>query len=90
MTKKELIDLISDEAEISKSAATKSLDALISGITDGLRSGNQITLAGLGTFSTSERSARMGRNPRTGESIHIPGATVPKFKAAKALKDAVK
>ena len=89
MNKSELIDHIAEQADISKAAATRSLDALIGAVTDTLKKSGSVTLVGFGTFSTSERAARTGRNPRTGESIDITSAKVPKFKPGKALKDAV-
>ncbi len=89
MNKSDLIDHIAQRADISKAAATRSLDALIGGVTMTLKKSGSVTLVGFGTFSTSARAARIGRNPRTGESIEISPAKVPKFKPGKALKDAV-
>lgn len=89
MNKAELIDVVADAAEISKSAATNAVDAVFDGITNCLKSGDSLTVVGFGAFSVSDRAARQGRNPRTGETIHIPAAKTPKFKAGKALKDAV-
>ena len=90
MNKSDLIDHIALRADISKAAATRSLDALIEAVTDTLARKESVTLVGFGTFSTSQRAKRTGRNPRTGESIEIEGANVPKFKPGKALKDALK
>ena len=89
MTKKELIATIAEEAGISKALAEKSLNATIESITDALSNREKVTFVGFGTFSVSERPARKGRNPKTGDPIDIPATTVPKFKAGKALKDAV-
>ena len=89
MNKAELIDLVADSADLSKSAAARAVDAVFDGITGSLRSGGTVTMVGFGTFSVSARSARTGRNPRTGETIQIAASKTPKFKAGKALKDAV-
>ncbi|MEM7357752.1 MAG: HU family DNA-binding protein [Pseudomonadota bacterium] len=89
MNKTELIDLIATRADISKSSAGDALEAVLDGITGSLASGNSVTLVGFGTFSVSRRSARDGRNPRTGETIKIPASNLAKFKAGKALKDAL-
>lgn len=89
MNKTDLIDLVASSAEISKSAATKAVEAVIDGITSSLKDGDQVTLVGFGTFSVSERAARTGRNPQTGETIEIRASNSPKFKAGKALKDAL-
>lgn len=89
VNKAELIDAIADSADISKAAATRALDAVITSITDSLKSGDQVSLVGFGTFSVKERAARTGRNPQTGAPIEIAAAKVPGFKPGKALKDAV-
>jgi DNA-binding protein HU-beta len=89
MTKKEIVAMAADEAGISKAKAEVAINAAFDGITAALKKGNKVTFVGFGTFSTSHRKARTGRNPRTGESIHIKASAVPKFKAGKALKDAV-
>ena len=89
MNKSELVDLIAERADISKSTAGESLEAVLDGITGSLMSGNGVTLVGFGTFSVSRRNARDGRNPRTGETIKIKASNVAKFKAGKALKDAL-
>ncbi len=90
MTKADLIDAIADGAGISKAAAAKAIDSLISGVTKTLKKGNKVTLVGFGTFSVSKRKARKGRNPRTGEEIKIPASKIPKFSAGKAFKQAIK
>ncbi|WP_303784139.1 HU family DNA-binding protein [Azovibrio restrictus] len=89
MNKSELIDAIAAEADISKAAAGRALDATISAVTKALKGGEMLTLVGFGTFYVGERAARSGRNPRTGAAIKIKSAKVPKFRAGKALKDAV-
>lgn len=89
MNKAELIDLIADSADISKAAANKALDALTDAIIHSVAAGKDVALVGFGTFTRSERSARAGRNPQTGQPIQIAAATLPKFKAGKAFKDAV-
>ena len=89
MNKSELIDAIATGADISKAAAGRALDSTIGAITGSLSKGEQVSLVGFGTFSVKQRAARMGRNPQTGAAIQIKAATVPSFKAGKALKDAV-
>ncbi len=89
MNKAELIDMVASSADLSKASATNAVDAVLSGITKCLQQGDSVTLVGFGTFSVSERAARTGRNPRTGEAITIPASRSPKFKAGKALKDAM-
>lgn len=89
MNKTELIEHIAKSADISKAAATRSLDAAISAIKVTLKKNGTVTLVGFGTFSVGKRAARVGRNPRTGEAIKIKSAKVPKFKPGKGLKDAV-
>ncbi|MCG8378905.1 MAG: HU family DNA-binding protein [Proteobacteria bacterium] len=89
MNKAELIDAVADSADLSKAAAGRALDAAIETITKALKKGDTVTLVGFGTFSVRKRSARTGRNPRTGEAIKIKASKVPGFKAGKALKDAI-
>ncbi len=89
MNKSELIDQIAKAAGISKAAAGRSLDATTEAITKSLKKGNLVTLIGFGTFYVGKRAARAGRNPRTGATIQIKAANSPKFRAGKALKDAV-
>lgn len=89
MNKSDLISLIASRADITKTAADAALEAVTDGITGALASGQSVTLVGFGTFSTSRRAARDGRNPRTGETIKIKASTLAKFKAGKALKDAL-
>ena len=89
MNKSELIDHIAQQADISKAAASRALEAAIDAITDTLKNGDSVSLVGFGTFVATEREARTGRNPRTGVAIKIPKAKVPKFRPGKALKDAL-
>lgn len=89
MNKSELVDAIAESAEISKAAAGRALDAAIDTIKIALKKDDMVTLVGFGSFYVGERAARTGRNPRTGASIKIKSAKVPKFRAGKALKDAV-
>lgn len=89
MNKSELVDAIAAEADISKAAAGRAVDAMVSAVTAALQQGEQVSLVGFGTFSVRERAARTGRNPQTGENIEIRAAKIPAFKAGKALKDAV-
>jgi len=89
VNKSELIDAIASEADISKASAGRALDSMLSTITGTLSNGDSVSLVGFGTFSVKQRAARAGRNPQTGATIQIKAATVPGFKAGKALKDAV-
>jgi len=89
MNKSELIDAVAEEADISKAAAGRAVDAVVSAVTQALKARDQITLVGFGTFLVRERAARSGRNPRTGATIEIAASSMPVFKAGKALKDAV-
>jgi DNA-binding protein HU-beta len=89
VNKTELIEHIANEAEISKAASSRALDALIEVVKKTLKKNGTVTLVGFGTFSVGKRAARTGRNPRTGEAIKIKAAKVPKFKPGKGLKDAV-
>ncbi|WP_314338943.1 HU family DNA-binding protein [Acinetobacter guillouiae] len=89
MNKSELIDHISTVAGISKKDATAALQAVETGVIDTLANGGQVTLTGFGTFKVSDRAARTGRNPKTGEEIQIAASKVPTFKAGKGFKEAV-
>ncbi|BBO21042.1 MAG: HU family DNA-binding protein [Burkholderiales bacterium] len=89
MNKSELIDQIAKQADISKAAAGRALEAAIGAIRTSLKRGGMVTLVGFGTFYVGKRAARSGRNPRTGATIKIKAARVPKFRAGKELKDAV-
>ena len=89
MNKAELIDHIAAQADISKAAATRALEALIGGVKSTLKKSGSVSIIGFGTFAVSRRAARAGRNPRTGAEIKIKAAKVPKFRAGKGLKDFV-
>ena len=89
MNKSDLIEHIAQQADISKAAASRALEAAIDAITDALKNGDSVSLVGFGTFVATEREARTGRNPRTGVAIKIARAKVPKFRPGKALKDAL-
>ena len=90
MTKAELIDIIAAESEITKVAAEKAINAFTANVQKVLRKGDKITLTGFGTFQVSRRKARKGLNPQTKKPITIPASKVPKFKAGKMLKAAVR
>ena len=89
MNKTDLIEEIAQAAEISKSAAERAVDAMVAAVKSSLKKGNLVTLVGFGSFYVAKRAARLGRNPRTGAEIKISAARVPKFRAGKALKDAI-
>jgi len=90
MNRTELVDLISEKAELTKAAAARALDAVLEGVAGSLQKGDPVVLVNFGTFTIKQRAAREGRNPSTGEKIKISAAKVVGFKAGKALKDAVK
>lgn len=90
MNKTELVAKMAEKAELSKKDAEKALKAFEEAVTEELKDGGKVQLVGFGTFETTERKARVGRNPKTNEEIQIPGGRAPKFKAGKALKDEVK
>ena len=90
MKKVELISHVAETAGLSKTDAAAAVDAVLSGITGALSSGDSVSLVGFGTFSVTARAARTARNPRTGEPIQVAASKAPKFKAGKGLKDAVK
>lgn len=89
MNKQQLVERISQSADISKAQASTVLKATLGAIQEDLASGNEVTLIGFGTFKVNQRAARTGRNPKTGETIEIAASKVPTFKPGKALKDAV-
>lgn len=89
MNKSELIEHIATQSDISKAAATRALESIISAVKSTLKKGNSVSLVGFGTFAVTKRAARLGRNPRTGASLKIKAAKVPKFRPGKALKDAL-
>lgn len=89
MNKKEFVKAISEKLGTTQKAAGEYLDAVVEVIMEALAEGTEVKISGFGTFSVTERAAREGRNPMTGETIQIDAKKSPKFKAAKALKDAV-
>lgn len=90
MTKEQLIEKMATDAGITKAQAGRAMKSMIDNITKSLKKGNKVTFVGFGTFDVTKRKARTGRNPQTGAAIQIPAAKVPKFKAGKAFKDAIR
>ena len=89
MNQTELIDALVEQADLSRATAGKALAALISVVTEALKQGDEVRIAGFGTFGVAERGERRGRNPQTGETITIAASRGAKFTAAKAVKDAL-
>jgi DNA-binding protein HU-beta len=89
MNKAELIHAVAESTKLSQADADRAVAAVLGGITSALVKGEQVVLVGFGTFTVKQRAARTGRNPQTGQTIHIAASKVPGFKAGKALKDAV-
>lgn len=89
MNKTELVAAMAEKTELSKKDSEKALKAFIDVVTEELKKGEKIQLVGFGTFETSARAARTGKNPQTGKEIKIPASIAPKFKAGKALKETV-
>ena len=89
MNRMELVAAIAEQTELSKKDAEKALKAFTDVITEELKKGGKIQLVGFGTFEVSQRAPREGRNPQTGKTMVIPASKAPKFKAGKALKDAL-
>ena len=90
MNKTELIDKVAKESALSKSAAEQVVNSVLSAVAEAMKMGDKVTLVGFGTFSVSERAAREGRNPKSGETINIPAKKVVKFKAGSKLTETVK
>ena len=90
MTKQEFVDQVADRAGLSKKDAAEAVDAFLDTVEDALKRGSDVSFSGFGKFSVSERSAREGRNPATGEKIQIAASRVPRFTAGAGLKKAVK
>jgi DNA-binding protein HU-beta len=90
VTKSELVEQVADRAELTRSDASKAVDAMLSTVEDALRRGSDVTVSGFGKFHVSDRAPRAGVNPRTGERIQIAASRVPRFTAGSALKSAVK
>lgn len=89
MSKQQLVEMIAEKAGLTKADASRALDATMESITEALKKGEKVSLVGFGTFATSKREAREGRNPRTGETVKIAARTAVTFKAGSKLKDAV-
>ena len=89
MTKAWLVDFIADKADLTKADAGRALDAMMEGVTKGLKKEGKVTLVGFGTFTAKKRAGRTGRNPQTGEPVQIAARVVPGFKAGNKLKDAL-
>lgn len=89
MSKQDLIDAVATRCELSKDKAKDAVDAVIAQISEAMRKGDDVRIPDFGTFKTSERKARDGRNPATGQTIKIPASRVPKFTPAKKLKEAL-
>ena len=89
MNKSDLVQSVADSSGLSKADSAKAVDAVFECITSSLQAGDDVRVVGFGTFSVSRRAASTGRNPQTGESIQIAASNQPKFKAGKALKDAL-
>ncbi len=90
MNKADIINKVHEDLGVTKADAERAVETMISSIVGALKDGTEVSIAGLGIFSAKMRNARSARNPRTGETIEVPAMRVPKFRAAKALKDAVK
>ena len=90
MNKQAIVDRVSDQVGLTKVQSEQVVDVVIDSIVETLKQGKEVSIAGLGIFATKTRAARQARNPRTGETISVPSMRVPKFRPAKALKDAVK
>jgi len=89
INKADLVGMVADKTEMSKTDAAAAVDSVLDVITGELKQGNEVRLVGFGTFHVTRRKAGEGRNPQTGEKINIPASNQPKFKAGKALKDAI-
>jgi DNA-binding protein HU-beta len=89
VNKTELVEYMAKQADVSKAAAGRSLEALIAAVRTTLKKGGTVSLVGFGTFAVGKRAARTGRNPRTGAALKIKAAKVPKFRPGKGLKDVV-
>jgi DNA-binding protein HU-beta len=89
MNKNDLIARVADVTTLSRSDATRAVEAILDVITSAMKQGDEVKLVGFGTFAVANRAATIGRNPRTGEEIKIPASKQPKFKAGKQLKEAL-
>ena len=89
MSKQQLVEMMASKAGLTKADAARALDAFMESVTETLKKGEKVSLVGFGTFATSKREARTGRNPRTGETVNITARTAATFKAGAKLKDAL-
>lgn len=89
MNKKDLVNAVAEKAEMSKKDARVALDAVLEAVTEGLAENGKVALSGFGSWTVSERAARKGRNPQTGEELEIPAKLTPKFKASKNMKELI-
>ena len=89
MTKAELVEFMAEKADLTKADAARALDAMMEGVTKGLKKEGKVTLVGFGTFTAKKRAAREGRNPQTGATVKIAARVVPGFKAGSKLKDSL-
>jgi DNA-binding protein HU-beta len=89
MNKDDLIRSVAEQMQTTKASASQAVGAIFDAITESLKNGDSLTLIGFGSFKVTKRAARNGRNPRTGEPLSIPAATVPSFAPGKVLRDAV-
>ena len=89
MSKQQLVEMMASKAGLTKADAARALDAFMDSVTETLKKGDKVSLVGFGTFATSKREARTGRNPRTGETVNIAARTAATFKAGAKLKDAL-
>ena len=90
MNKMGIVEQVQNKMDLTKKSAEDAVDTVFDTIAHTLKSGDEVSVAGFGTFLAKKRAAREARNPRTGEKVHVPATTVPKFRAGKGLKDAVK
>lgn len=90
MNKQALVELVHEKVGGTKVQAEEIVNGMFDAIVDTLKKGEEVSIAGIGIFSVKDRAARTARNPKTGEAVQVPATRVPKFRAAKALKDAVK
>jgi DNA-binding protein HU-beta len=89
MTKAELVEVMANQAGLTKADAARAVDAFMTAVTGALKKGNKVTLVGFGTFEAKKRPARMGRNPKTGVAVKIPARRVATFKAGSKLKESI-
>ena len=89
MTKAELVEFVAEKADLTKADAARALDAVVAGVTKGLKKEGKVTLVGFGTLTAKKRAARTGRNPQTGAEVKIAARVVPGFRAGSKLKDAL-